>query len=205
MTKLEEYKRKKEIERLGLPLIYIVKSTRKGIECFNAQTVDICEGGLRCTKDGNILKPENYQKINRYIFDNEPWEVDIVDGETYSIVDGYGSGIGDLWEWRYLYSIDKELADNYAVTELERITKTYLKPHKSIFLIEKGWIDPMENRNADGYEPFGYRLTEEDAKEFCNSKGFWTGDDCYSINYYPNKIMHKYKYTEIPFCYGDDK
>ena len=36
----------------------------------------------------------------------------------------------------------------------------------SIFLIEKGWLDPMENRSADGYEPFGYKMTEQEAKDF---------------------------------------
>jgi hypothetical protein len=66
-----------------------------------------------------------------------------------------------------------------------------------IFLIEKGWIDPMENRNADGYEPFGFKLTEQEAIEFCNAHGFWTGDDCWSINYHPDKKMPKYRYKEI--------
>ena len=192
MTKLEEYKRNKEIERLGLPLMYIVRSTRKGVEMFERQTVEKIPNGL-----------VNSMVINNFRFDESPYEGNIIDGKAYSIEDGYGSGFGDLWEWRYLYSIDKQLADDYAVTELERITKTYLKPHKSIFLIEKGWIDPMENRNADGYEPFGYRLTEEEAKQFCDSYGYWTEKDCYSIAYKAGNKMAKYRYTEIPYCYED--
>jgi hypothetical protein len=67
----------------------------------------------------------------------------------------------------------------------------------SIFLIEKGWIDPIENRNADGYKPFGFKLTEQEAKDFCESQGYWTAVDCWSIRYKPNGKMWKYRYTEI--------
>jgi len=67
----------------------------------------------------------------------------------------------------------------------------------SIFLIEEGWIDPMENRNADGYKPFGFKLTEQEAKDFCESRGYWTADDCWSIDHKPNGKMWKYRYTEI--------
>ena len=70
----------------------------------------------------------------------------------------------------------------------------------SIFLIEEGWIDPMENRDADGYKPYGYKLTEQEAKKFCKSKGYWTENDCWSIMFYPNKQMAKYRYKEIQYC-----
>ena len=70
----------------------------------------------------------------------------------------------------------------------------------SIFLIEKGWIDSMENRNADGYEPFAYKLTEQEAKDFCDSQGYWTDKDCWSVSFYPNKRMEKYRYREIQYC-----
>jgi hypothetical protein len=70
----------------------------------------------------------------------------------------------------------------------------------SIFLIEKGWIDPMENRNADGYEPFGFKLTEQEAKDFCELHGYWTDRDCWSIQFKPNKVMSKYRYEEIQYC-----
>jgi hypothetical protein len=70
----------------------------------------------------------------------------------------------------------------------------------SIFLIEKGWIDPMENRKADGYEPFGFKMTEQEAKDFCELQGYWTGDDCWSIQYKPNGRMWKYRYKEIQYC-----
>lgn len=68
-----------------------------------------------------------------------------------------------------------------------------------VFLIEEGWIDPMENHNADGYKPFGYLTSEEEAKIFCEKNGYWTPDDCWSINYHPNKQMWKFRYTKIEY------
>jgi len=70
-----------------------------------------------------------------------------------------------------------------------------------IYLIEKGWIDPMENRKADGYDPYAYANTEEEAKKFCESKGYWSAGDCWSIGIqpwnYPDKIMPKYRYKAL--------
>lgn len=67
-----------------------------------------------------------------------------------------------------------------------------------IYLIEKGWIDPMENRNASGYTPHGFKLTEDDAKSFCESQGFWTSDDCWEIGIFnKNEKMYKYKYQKL--------
>ena len=56
----------------------------------------------------------------------------------------------------------------------------------------------MENNNADGYTPFAFTESEEEAKEFCINCGFWTVRDCWSIQYHPGGIMPKYKYTELP-------
>jgi len=47
------------------------------------------------------------------------------------------------------------------------------------YLIERLWIDPMENRNADGYEPFGYVDTEEEAKEECSKGRMYNEKDCW--------------------------
>ena len=65
----------------------------------------------------------------------------------------------------------------------------------SIFLIQKGWIDPMENHNSTGYIPFGYMITEQEANMFCESEGFWTKKDCWGIM--PGEKMPKYKYNKI--------
>jgi hypothetical protein len=68
---------------------------------------------------------------------------------------------------------------------------------ETVYLIEKGWIDPLENHNADGYKPFGFMLNEEDSKSFCDSKGYWTKKDCWSINFYKGGKMPKYKYKKL--------
>ena len=68
---------------------------------------------------------------------------------------------------------------------------------KEIFLIEEGWIDPMENRNADGYEPIGFVNTLEEAEEIVNEGGNYTPEDCWSVNYKLNSIMPKFKYTKL--------
>ena len=68
---------------------------------------------------------------------------------------------------------------------------------EKIFLIEKGWVDPMENREADGYIPFTFSETEEEAKTFCESKGYWTDKDCWSVSFMKDKKMAKYRYKEI--------
>ena len=68
---------------------------------------------------------------------------------------------------------------------------------EKIFLIEKAWIDPMENYNADGYKPFGFVLTEKEAVDFCDKGGVYTGEDCWSIKYKPNGKMSKYRFIEL--------
>jgi hypothetical protein len=68
----------------------------------------------------------------------------------------------------------------------------------AIFLIFEGWIDPMENRDADGYEPVGFVTSEEDAKKICNEGGFFNSDQCWSIQFYPDKKMPKFKYKKLP-------
>ena len=84
---------------------------------------------------------------------------------------------------------------------LEEMYQSALKKNnktESIFLIEKGWIDPMENKNADGYKPYKYAKTEDEAKQFCDSHGHWKESDCWSIRYsYPDGIMQKYRFVEI--------
>ena len=88
-------------------------------------------------------------------------------------------------------------------TDIDNFSKMFLydrsicENSKTIYLIEKGFIDSMENRNADWYEPYGYKITEQEAKDFCDSFGYWTVEDCWSIAYLPNKNMMKYRYKEI--------
>ena len=68
---------------------------------------------------------------------------------------------------------------------------------EKIFLIEKGWIDPMENKNATGYKTHSYVKSEKEAIDFCEKNGYWTGDDCWEISFTPNNQMAKYRYIEV--------
>ena len=69
--------------------------------------------------------------------------------------------------------------------------------NNEIFLIEKAWIDPMENRNADGYTPVGYVTSLEEAEEIVKSGGFYTSEDCWSVQYHSEGKMNKYRYTKL--------
>ena len=75
---------------------------------------------------------------------------------------------------------------------------------KSIFIIEKAWIDPMENRDAHGYQIVGYKLTENEAKDYCKNKGYYIPSDCWSIEFLPLKLLPKYRYNEIKLL-NDEK
>lgn len=69
---------------------------------------------------------------------------------------------------------------------------------KEIYLIEEGWIDPMENRDATGYTIYGYVESEDEAKKFCESKGYWTHKDCWAIGLLnKGEVMPKYRYKKI--------
>lgn len=66
-----------------------------------------------------------------------------------------------------------------------------------VFLIEKAWVDPMENRDSHGYDLYTYRLSEKEAKDFCDLGGYLTEKDCWSIGFEPNKRLPIYRYKKI--------
>lgn len=111
MSKVQEYLKRKKIQELGLPKLYIVKSTPKGVEkSIECQVVEILE----------------LNGVNRYkIEDSFPYEVDILRGETSNIQHGYGSGFGDLWGWTYFSSLSLTEAEVYYLNELERVKEKY--------------------------------------------------------------------------------
>lgn len=118
MTKLEDYFERKRVIDLALPKLYIVKSTRDGVEQpVEKQVIEIKKSGIR-------LSPTKKQ-IYKYIVEGSPYEVNIVDGETSNMIEGYGTGFGDLWEWSYYSSFSKEDADAYYLEESERVKEKY--------------------------------------------------------------------------------
>ena len=66
-----------------------------------------------------------------------------------------------------------------------------------IYLIEKGWIYPSLSQNASGYDIHSYTTSKEEAIEFCEKHGYWTGRDCWEISITPEDKMWKYRYREI--------
>jgi hypothetical protein len=123
MSKVQEYLKRKKIEELGLPKLYIVKSSRDGVDKpVERQVVDIVE------TVGHRINDKGRTSIDRYKLENEyPYEVDIVKGETSNLDEGYGSGFGDLWGWSYFCSINKDEANQYYQKEYKRVNEKYLK------------------------------------------------------------------------------
>lgn len=119
MSKVQEYLKKKKIQELGLPKLYVVKSSPDGVEKpVEKQVVEIVE---------NIaFRGEERLPIDRYKLEGSyyPYEVDILRGETSSLLDGYGTGVGDLWCWSYFSSLSKDEIEKYYEDELLRVVNS---------------------------------------------------------------------------------
>lgn len=120
MSKVQEYLKRKKIQELGLPKLYVVKSSPEGVEKpIERQVVEIIEN---ISFRGNERFPIDRYKLN----DNYPYEVDILRGETSVKEDGYGTGFGDLWCWSYFCSFSKIEIENYYEEELLRVQNKYI-------------------------------------------------------------------------------
>ena len=66
---------------------------------------------------------------------------------------------------------------------------------ESIFMIEKIWIDPLENDipSAVGYKPVGYTTNEDRAKVFCAKGREFNKEDCWAIS----NPMPEYRYRPL--------
>lgn len=118
MSKVQDYIKRRRIEELGLPKIWMVKSDRTGVsKPHESQVVNIIEG--------IAFRGEERTRIDRYQVEETPYNIDIVNLEKSTSIDGYGSGIGDLWSWTYYCTFSKEDADTYYEKELYRITEKY--------------------------------------------------------------------------------
>ena len=69
-----------------------------------------------------------------------------------------------------------------------------------VYLIEKIWVDPLENlsQNALGYKVIGFVTEEQTAKDFCSKGRMFTPKDCWAIGTRETHNMPEYKYTPIP-------
>lgn len=128
MGKVQEYLEKKRIEALGLPPIWIVKSSvEDGVsEPYECKTKDIKESNYRRSDENFHLKEV---KAFKYILVNHkyPFEVRIDEGELSRTDEGFGSGCGDLWVWTYYCSLSKEDAQAYYEKEKKRLAEKPLK------------------------------------------------------------------------------
>ena len=66
-----------------------------------------------------------------------------------------------------------------------------------VYVIEKAWIDPMENHNAAGYNPIGFVTIEEEAKKIIRKGGYFTPKDCWIIRSMMDERMPKFKYYRL--------
>jgi hypothetical protein len=121
MSKVQEYLKKKKIQDLGLPKLYVVKSSPEGVEKpVEKQVVEIIENVA--------FRGKERLPIHRYKLEGGyPYEVDILIGETSNKDDGYGTGFGDLWTWSYFSSFSKDDIEKYYEEELLRVQNKYLK------------------------------------------------------------------------------
>ena len=67
-----------------------------------------------------------------------------------------------------------------------------------VFLIEKIWLDSMENEiaSAKGYKPYGFVNTEEEAISFCNKGKTYTSKDCWAIF----EEEKEFRYLSVQYC-----
>lgn len=111
---------------IGFPKLYIVKSTREGVDPpVERQVIDIVEDvSFSIYVDGQIL--DKRTPSDRYVLDEFPHDVDILRGETFRKNDEYCSGVGDTWMWSYFYSLSLEEAEKYFKEESVRVQREYL-------------------------------------------------------------------------------
>lgn len=122
MNKVQEYLKNKEITAKGYPTMYVVKSTREGVdEPVARKVVDIKLNA------GKKIYSKTTKTYNKYILEEGfPDEVDINHGDISGSEEGHGSGFGDLWSWTYFLTTSKTVADSYFIRETKRVNEKYL-------------------------------------------------------------------------------
>jgi len=121
---VEEYLKNKKIKEMELPKLFIVKSTRLGVDKPIERQVESVREGVSYRIDG-----KERTRIDRYGLGSQyPYEVDMLLGETSTNDCGYGTGTGDLWQWGYFSSFSEDEANGYYEAELKRVTEKYSFP-----------------------------------------------------------------------------
>lgn len=67
----------------------------------------------------------------------------------------------------------------------------------TIFLIEKIWIDNLENRDSWGYSPTSFVYNLKEAEQIVASGGRCNKDECWAFEY-QKEMPKKYRYKELP-------
>lgn len=123
---VQDYLENKKTKALGLPKLYIVKSTREGVEAIcERQVIEITENvsyryGHRNTIDKTPIDRYSFAPDEAY-----PFSFDIARGEQSAVDQGFGSGTGDLWSWTYFASFSMEEAEQYHKEESIRVQEKY--------------------------------------------------------------------------------
>ena len=68
---------------------------------------------------------------------------------------------------------------------------------ETIYLIEKVWIDNLENRNPWGYDAIGFVETVEEAKAIVLEGGTCEDKECYAWGTIDFPAPKRYRYKEI--------
>lgn len=67
--------------------------------------------------------------------------------------------------------------------------------HTTVYLLNKLWVDPLENRDAHGYEVVGVFLRQRQAELWVeNNQEMWNKEKCWSLG---EKGLPLYKITEV--------
>lgn len=104
------------------------------------------------------------------------------------------SKFGETITW----SIPYQAVDFEAQPGNEKASTSAQRVQRVIYLIERIWIDNMENQTASavGYETYGFVDTEDEAKIFCEKGRVFTEDDSWAIS----GQVKEYKYSPVKHC-----
>jgi len=164
--KLQKYLENKRIKEQGLPIMYVVKSDRTGVEMpVERQVIEI-------KKNTCIFTYANDKTVSgdTYILDKTcfPYEIVIPQNRTSASEDGYGSGQGDLWSWSYCCFLSYNDAIIHYHNEFTRIKNVYGKKESIEITKQRDLLIAF----ADWWykNKYAYDITEQMIDDFLNKK-----------------------------------